>query len=127
MNTQTLETGFTVDSFSYECQKQTRLKEQFEAEGLILAEDPASLYDLIGTVQELECFCELYTPRLLVKVFVDGTEHIEHSFHLLSLWQIIKFGYLIPKPGEKFTTKYVIGVRKVSENSFVPSLRLPLN
>lgn len=127
MNDQTLNFEQTVDSFSYECQKQTRLKEQFENEGLTLAEDPASLYNLIGTVQELECFCEIYTPRLLVKVYVSGTENIHHSFHLLSLWQIIKFGYLIPKPGERFTTKYVIGVRKVSENSFVPSLRLPLN
>jgi hypothetical protein len=127
MNNQTLENHESVDSFSYECQKQTRLKEQFENDGLALAEDPALLYGLIGTVQELECFCELYTPRLLVKVFVSGTEQLDHSFHLLSLWQIIKFGYLIPQPGEYFTTKYVVGVRKVSENSFVPSLRLPLN
>lgn len=127
MNNQTLEIKEIVDSFSYECQKQARLREQFESDGLVLAEDPALLYGLIGTVQELECYCELYTPRLLVKVFVAGTESLEHSFHLLSLWQIIKFGYLIPKPGEHFKTKYVIGVRKVSEGSFVPSLRLPLN
>ena len=127
MNNQTLETCETVDSFTYECQKQTRLKEQFENDGLVLAEDPAHLYSLIGTVQEIKCFCELYTPRLLVKVFVTSTENLSHSFHLLSLWQIIKFGYLIPKPGEYFTTKYVVGVRKVSDRSFVPSLRLPLN
>jgi hypothetical protein len=127
MNNQTLDINETVDSFSYECQKQARLKEQFENDGLTLAEDPASLYELIGTVQELECYCDLYTPRLLVKVFVSGTESLGHSFHLLSLWQIIKFGYLIPKPGEYFKTKYVIGVRKVSDSSFVPSLRLPLN
>jgi hypothetical protein len=116
-----------VDSFSYECQKQMRLKEQWESEGFALADDPANLYDFIGTVRELNCFCELYTPRLLTKLFVEGTESIDHSFHLVSLWQIIKFSYLIPQPGEHFQSKFVIGVRKVGENSYVPSLRLPLN
>jgi hypothetical protein len=52
-----------VDSFTYECQKQLRLKEQLESEGFVLADDPAGLYDKIGTVQELSCLCELYTPR----------------------------------------------------------------
>ena len=116
-----------VDSFTYECQKQLRLKSQWESEGFSLAEDPANLYDYIGTVQELQCFCELYTPRLLTKLFVCGTEDLAHSFHLVSLWQIIKYGYLIPSPGEYFSTKYVIGVRKVSDSTFIPSLRLPLN
>jgi hypothetical protein len=116
-----------VDSFSYECQKQQRLKEQWESEGFSAVDDPAGLYDKIGTVQEVSCLCELYTPRLLTKLFVEGTETLDYSFHLVSLWQIIKFGYLIPQPGEFFTTKFVIGVRKVGENSFVPSLRLPLN
>ena len=126
MNTQTPE-QILVDSFTYECQKQLRLKEQLESEGFTLADDPAGLYDLIGTVQELNCLCELYTPRLLVKTFVEGTEHLGYAFHLVSLWQIVKFGYLIPEPGQYFATKYIVGVRKVSENSFVPSLRLPLN
>lgn len=117
----------TVDSFSYECQKQLRLKEQWESEGFSLVDDPANLYDSIGRVHELNCYCELYTPRLLTKLFVEGTESMEHSFHLVSLWQIIKFGYVIPQPGDYFSTKYIIGVRKVGENSFVPSLRLPLN
>lgn len=126
MNTQTPE-QILVDSFTYECQKQLRLKEQLESEGFVLADDPAGLYDSIGTAQELNCLCELYTPRLLVKTFVEGTEQLEYAFHLVSLWQIVKFGYLIPEPGHYFTTRYIIGVRKVSENSFVPSLRLPLN
>ena len=126
MNTQTPEHTL-VDSFTYECQKQLRLKEQLESEGFTLADDPAGLYDLIGTAQELNCLCELYTPRLLVKTFVEGTEHLGYAFHLVSLWQIVKFGYLIPEPGQYFTTRYIVGVRKVSENSFVPSLRLPLN
>jgi hypothetical protein len=116
----------TVDAFSYECQKQSRLKEQLESEGFTCIDDPAGLYDKIGTVQEIETLCQLYTPRLLCKLYAKGTEHLEHSFYLCPLWQIIKYNYIIPQPGEYFTAKYVVGIRRVGENAFVPSLRLPL-
>jgi hypothetical protein len=116
----------TVDAFSYECQKQSRLKEQLESEGFTCIDDPAGLYNKIGTVQEIETLCQLYTPRLLCKLYAKGTEHLEHSFYLCPLWQIVKFGYIIPTPGEYFTSKYVVGIRRVGENAFVPSLRLPL-
>jgi hypothetical protein len=116
----------TVDAFSYECSKQVRLKEQLESEGFQCIDDPASLYDKIGTVQEIGCLCQLYTPRLLCKLYAKGTENLEHSFYLVPLWQIIKFNYVIPQPGEYFTSKYVVGIRRVGENAFVPSLRLPL-
>jgi hypothetical protein len=116
----------TVDAFSYECQKQSRLKEQLESEGFQCIDDPAGLYDKIGTVQEVETLCQLYTPRLLCKLYAKGTEDLEHSFYLVPLWQIIKFNYVIPQPGEYFTAKYVVGIRRVGENAFVPSLRLPL-
>jgi hypothetical protein len=116
----------TVDAFSYECQKQSRLKTQLESEGFTCVDDPASLYDKIGTVQEIECLCEQYTPRLLCKLYAKGTEDKEHSFFLIPLWQVIKFNYVIPQPGEYFKAKYVVGIRRVGENVFVPSLRLPL-
>jgi hypothetical protein len=116
----------TVDAFSYECQKQSRLKEQLESEGFTCIDDPANLYDKIGTVQEIECYCQLYTPRLLLKLYAKGCEDLEHSFYLVPLWQAVKFGYVVPQPGEYFTMKYVIGIRRVGENAFVPSLRLPL-
>ena len=116
----------TVDAFSYECQKQSRLKEQLESEGFTCIDDPAGLYNKIGTVQEIETLCQLYTPRLLCKLYAKGTEDLEHSFYLVPLWQIIKFNYVIPQPGEYFTAKYVVGIRRVGENAFVPSLRLPL-
>jgi len=116
----------SMDAFSYECQKQARLKEQLEAEGFQCIDDPANLYGQIGTVQEIETFCQLYTPRLLCKLYAKGTEDLEHSFYLCPLWQIIKFNYVIPTPGEYFTAKYVVGIRRVGENAFVPSLRLPL-
>ena len=54
--TNSLETT-TVDAFSYECQKQARLKAQLESEGFTCCDDPANLYDKIGTVQEIECLC----------------------------------------------------------------------
>jgi hypothetical protein len=115
-----------VDALSYECQKQARLKEQLESEGFTCIDDPANLYDKIGTVQEIECYCQLYTPRLLLKLYAKGCEDLEHSFYLVPLWQAVKFGYVVPQPGEYFTMKYVIGIRRVGENAFVPSLRLPL-
>jgi hypothetical protein len=116
----------SMDAFSYECQKQARLKEQLESEGFQCIDDPADLYGKIGTVQEIETLCQLYTPRLLCKLYAKGTENLEHSFYLCPLWQIIKFNYVIPTPGEYFTAKYVVGIRRVGENAFVPSLRLPL-
>jgi hypothetical protein len=116
----------SMDAFSYECQKQSRLKEQLESEGFQCIDDPADLYGKIGTVQEIETFCQLYTPRLLCKLYAKGTEDLEHSFYLCPLWQIIKFNYVIPTPGEYFIAKYVVGIRRVGENAFVPSLRLPL-
>ena len=116
----------TVDAFSYECQKQSRLKEQLESEGFQCIDDPAGLYDKIGTVQEIETLCQLYTPRLLLKLYAKGCENLEHSFYLVPLWQVVKFGYVVPQPGEYFVTKYVVGIRRVGENAFVPSLRLPL-
>lgn len=116
----------TVDAFTYECQKQARLKEQLESEGFTCIDDPANLYDKIGTVQEVDTLCQLYTPRLLCKLYATGTEHLEHSFFLVPLWQIIKFNYIVPNPGEHFRAKYVVGIRRVGDKVFVPSLRLPL-
>lgn len=115
-----------MDSLAYECGKQLRLKEQLESEGFQVVDDPANLYNKIGTVQEVECLCQLYTPRLLCKLYAKGTEHLEHSFFLVPLWQVVKFGYVIPQPGDYFTSKFVVGIRRVGENVFVPSLRLPL-
>lgn len=116
----------TVDAFQYEMQKQARLKEQLESEGFVCIDDPANLYDKIGTIQEIECLCQLYTPRLLAKLYAKGCEEQDHTFFLIPIWQIVKYSYLIPKEGQYFKANYVIGVRRVGEKAFVPSLRLPL-
>lgn len=116
----------TMDAFTFECDKQKRLHDELVSEGYKLADDPAGLESKIGSVQEIECFTEMWTPRLLCKLFIKGTEQLEHSFHLMPLHQLVKWGYVVPQPGEYFKTKFVVGVRRVSDNEFVPALRLPL-
>ena len=116
----------TLDAFQFECDKQRRLHDELITTGFEIADDPANLKQHIGTVQEIGCFCEMHTPRLLCKLYVEGTEKVEHSFHLVPLYQLVKWNYVIPQPGQYFTAKYVIGVRRVSEKQFVPALRLPL-
>lgn len=115
-----------LDAFQFESEKQRRLYDELTAEGYSIADDPANMVGDIGTVKEIECLCEMWTPRLLCKLFVKGTETLEHSFHLVPLHQLVKWGYIVPQPGETFKTKFVVGVRRVSENEFVPALRLPL-
>jgi len=126
MNVSTEAQSTEMDAFTYEAQKQLRLKEQLESEGFTVVDDPANFYDKIGTIQDVEVYCSMFTPRLLCKLFAKGCENLDHSFFLVPYWQIVKWGYLIPKEQDYFTTKFVIGVRRVSENGFVPSLRLPL-
>jgi len=115
-----------LDAYIYEQEKQKRLHEELVAEGYVAADDPASLESLIGTSQDVEVLCEMWTPRLLCKLFVKGTEHLEHSFHLVPLHQIVKWLYQVPQPGTTLTGKFIIGVRRVGEKQFVPALRLPL-
>ena len=116
----------TMDAYAYEQDKQLRLLAEIIADGYTLADDPGGLHDDIGSVRDVEVFCEMWTPRLLCKLFVNGTQHIEHSFHLVPLHQIVKWLYQVPNPGETFVGRFVIGVRRVSDNQYVPALRLPL-
>lgn len=115
-----------MDAYAYEQDKQKRLYEELLAEGYTIADDPANLQGLIGTSVDVSVFCEMWTPRLLCKLFVSGTEQIEHSFHLVPLHQIVKWLYQVPNPGETFSGKFIIGVRRVGEGKYVPALRLPL-
>ena len=125
-NTAVLTPPETLDAFAFECDKQRRLHQELVADGYAIADDPADIAKDIGTVREVECYCEMWTPRLLCKLFIKGTEELEHSFHLVPLHQLVKWGYVVPQPGTLFTTKFVVGVRRVSDDKFVPALRLPL-
>ncbi len=116
----------TLDAFQFEQEKQRRLYEELVSDGYSVADDPASLEQYIGKTREVECFVEMWTPRLLCKLFVKGTEDLEHSFHLVPLHQLVKWGYVVPQTGTHFKTKFIIGVRRVSDKQFVPALRLPL-
>jgi len=122
----TSQTSELVDAYTYEAQKQLRLKQQLESENFTCVDDPAGLADKIGAIQEVEVYCSMFTPRLLCKLYAVGCEHLEHSFFLVPYWQIVKWQYLMPKEGETFTGRFIIGVRRVSETGYVPSLRLPL-
>lgn len=115
-----------MDAYAYEQDKQRRLFEELLASDYSLADDPADLYQHIGLSADVTVFCEMWTPRLLCKLFVKGTEHIDHSFHLVPLHQIVKWLYQVPQPGECFSGKFIIGVRRVGDNKYVPALRLPL-
>jgi hypothetical protein len=63
---------------------------------------------------------------LLAKLYVQGTQSDEQSFHLVPLHQIVRWAYQVPHPGETFTADFVVGTRKVGELQMVPALRLPL-
>ena len=62
-----------LDAFQFESEKQKRLHDELVAEGYTIADDPANMAADIGTVKEVECFTEMWTPRLLCKLFVRGT------------------------------------------------------
>lgn len=115
-----------MDAYAYEQEKQRRLHAEMLAEGYELADDPAGLHGLIGESADVGVHCEMWTPRLLCKLYVSGTEHVEHSFHLVPLHQIVRWLYQVPHPGDSFTGRFVIGVRRVGDARYVPALRLPL-
>ena len=114
-----------MNSYDQEQDKQKRMLVEIQSKGFTLADDPAGFNDLIGSVQSVTTWCEMWTPRLLCKLFVEGTTHVEHSFHLVPLHQIVKWLYEVPNPGETFTGQFIIGVRRVSNTQYVPALRLP--
>lgn len=122
----TVEDRETMDAYAYEQDKQRRLLDELQAGGYQLADDPAGLHEHIGSSMDIDVWCEMWTPRLLCKLFVRGTEDVTHSFHLVPLHQIVKWLYQVPQPGETFTGRFVVGVRRVSDNQYVPALRLPL-
>lgn len=115
-----------MDAYVYEQEKQRKLFEELLSQNYELADDPGNLQSLIGTSAEIDVTCQLWTPRLLCKLFVKGTEKFEHSFHLVPLHQIVKWLYQVPQPNTEFKGKFVIGVRRVGEQKYVPALRLPL-
>jgi hypothetical protein len=117
-----------MDSINYECRRQKKFQLQLENEGFSCVDDPADIYKYIGTVKTVECYCEGYTPKLLVKLYPVhlDREASPEKFWLVPLWQIVRYSYIVPSPGSNFSADYVIGCRKISSLGYVPSLRLPL-
>lgn len=115
-----------LDELEKEASNQLNFYNSCLSDGWELAEDPAGLGPNIGEIVRLEVLCQHFTPNLLAKLFVKGTEELERSFMLVPVWQIVKYGKLIPKPGTYFTCPFVIGVRRITkERKFLYTLRLP--
>ena len=68
---------------------QRDLYNQVIQEGLTLAEDPGNLGPNVGEIIEVEVYCEEFTDKLLAKLYIKGTEDLEHSFKLVPVWQIV--------------------------------------
>lgn len=117
----------TMDALSYECKKQARLLKELENQGYTCLEDPSGLYGEIGKFIPLKVYCSHFTPRLLCKLYVEGMVQNEVDYFLVPVWQIVKFGNIIPQEGAFFETSFVIGVRRIGDKHFVPCLRLPLS
>ena len=115
-----------MNAFEYECKRQHEQYSRLVADGFSIVDDPANLAQHIGTLVDVECFTSMWTPRLLCKLYVSGTEHLEHSFHLVPLHQIVRWSFEVPQPGDTLTSKFVIGTRRVGDYEMVPALRLPL-
>lgn len=96
-----------------EAYRQKELYNQVLADEWVLAEDPAGLEEYVGQVVEVEVICESHTDSLLAKLYITGTEHIEHAFMLVPVWQIVKYNHLIPQPGDVFTGSFIVGVRRI--------------
>lgn len=106
--------------------KQKELYNSIVQEGWTLAEDPAGLEQYVGQVVDVEVICQEFTPNLLAKLYIKGTEHLEHTFMLVPVWQIVKYNKIIPKEGEVFEGTFVVGVRRImTDQSYVFTLRLP--
>merc|ERR1712054_676915 len=92
---------------------QRDLYNQVIQEGLTLAEDPGNLGPNVGEIIEVE-------------VYIKGTEDLEHSFMLVPVWQIVKYGQVVPEPGKYFLGKFVVGVRRIlNSRQYLYTLRLP--
>lgn len=115
-----------MDALTYESSKQTEQHKRLLSEGFTIIEDVGNLAPYIGQIVSVDCYCEMWTPRLLCKLYLKGTEDKEHSFHLVPLHQIVRWCYQVPHAGESFTANFIIGTRKVGEDTMVPALRLPL-
>jgi hypothetical protein len=115
-----------IKALNMEAYRQKELYDQIVKDGGTLAEDPANLENLVGQIVSVDVYCQEFTESLLAKLYVSGTQHLDHAFMLIPVWQIVKYNQIIPEPGKLFTGTFIVGVRRIlSDNTYVFTLRLP--
>lgn len=108
--------------------KQQRFFKRLITEGYTLMpnSDPYNLLGKLGKTVTLTVYCDDWTPNYLCKLNLVTSEGKQEIFHLIPLWQILRFQQAIPNPGETYQGNFIIGVKKdVISQTFVPALRLP--
>ena len=114
-------------SFDKECQRQIRLKEAFEGEGLSLIEDPYGLEDRVGMVKTVKVLYDGSTPKGLLRFYIQGERNLK-AFHLVDASLMAKYNNVEVEDLQRWETyelSFVIGVRRVGNIGYVISLRLP--
>jgi len=109
--------------------KQKRLYDRTIEEGFVLepGSDPQNLIGNVGNFVKFQVFCESWTEHYLCKLYlVSDGEKENNAFHLVPLWQILRFLKVLPQPDTFFEGEFIVGIRKnEGTRTFVPALRLP--
>lgn len=130
-----------------ESYRQRHILKTLKSEGYTLGEDPCGLAEYIGSVVTVPVTLKGFSDTLLCRINIEGTEGIENSYHLIALWQIVKYAgvdiikaqnditVVFPEsiskcpiefyPGMAFMLTCVVGVRTNDDRTYTPALRLP--
>lgn len=108
--------------------KQQRFFKSAISEGYTLApnSDPFNLMEKVGRSATLIVLCQELTESHLCKLSLITPTGYSEDFHLIPLWQVLKYQRELPSPGNIYQGRFIIGIRKDSlTRVFVPALRLP--
>jgi len=113
-------------SLTFEQGKQIDFYRSFLNKGFKLETDSENLYTRVGEIITIPMYCEQFTENLLCKLYTLESKGKEEPFHLVPLWQIVRYLGILPKPGDTFEGTFIVGVRKNEfTKTLIPSLRLP--
>lgn len=92
-----------------------------------LIEDESGLHKHLGEIVTIKVYFNNLTENLLAKLYPSGQEGKENESQLIPFWQIVKYQNIIPKEGDVFQLRCVVGLRRVFDTQAVSALRLPRN